>query len=136
MGGLHFAHPSSSDGHVLQNYKIFSKITLKAAWQIVYLLSLDSACKLLNLLQLLWSLQHVRHMLRSLNTNKGSIKYPVFQLSFQAGSRVRIRINLGARSGSEFRSNFRNFRGSNWSHGRAWTLTMLSHKETQTAASA
>ncbi len=49
---------------------------------------------------------------------------------------IRIRINLGARSGSKFRSNFRSFRGSNWSHEGPWMLTILSHDEIQTDARA
>jgi hypothetical protein len=93
----------------------------------VYLLSLDSACKLLNLLQLLGSLQHVCHMLRGLKSN-------IWLSTFQVGLRVRIRIILGAGSGStlewksgngsECKSNFRSFSGSNWIYGGTWTLTM------------
>ncbi len=89
--GLHY---SSSSMHIrvqptLMCYKSFPKITLKTEW--VHLLSLDSACKLLNLLQLLWSLQHVRHMLRGLTqiqclSNIMTFKFQLFKQGCGFGS--------------------------------------------------
>ncbi len=108
-------------------YKSFSKITLKTEW--VHLLSLDSARKLLNLLQLLWSLQHVCHMLRGLTQVKCLIKYPVFQL-FEQGCGFWSAFIWEP----EPDPNFRSFRSSNWSQGGPCTLTMLSHYETPKAA--
>ncbi len=87
---------------IMGEKKVFQKYTPKNEWQRVYLLSLDSACKLLNLLQLLGSLQHVCHMLRSLtqiNCRSNSLSFNFSNKVADPdphyfGSRIRIHIRV------------------------------------------